>query len=87
MDTESRKKALRYFFEKVVGPLGFKFTPDVELGDFLLERRLPWRRNMVAPSVPASRYATTAFGMAHVRTESMHAYRTRLVAGWVEIAL
>ena len=25
--------------------------------------------------------------MAHVRTESMHAYRTRLVAGWVEIAL
>jgi len=25
--------------------------------------------------------------MAHVRTESMRAYRTRLVAGWVEIAL
>jgi nitrite reductase/ring-hydroxylating ferredoxin subunit len=25
--------------------------------------------------------------MAHVRTESMRAYRTRLVAGWVEVAL
>lgn len=25
--------------------------------------------------------------MSHVRTESMRAYRTRLVAGWVEVAL
>jgi len=25
--------------------------------------------------------------MAHVRTESMRAYRTRLEAGWVEIAM
>jgi len=25
--------------------------------------------------------------MAHVRTESMRVYTTRLVAGWVEIAL
>ena len=38
MNAESRKKALQYFFEKVVGPLGFKFTPDTELKDFLLEQ-------------------------------------------------
>ena len=31
METESRKNALHYFFDKVVGPMGFKFTPDVEL--------------------------------------------------------
>ena len=36
METESRKKALEYFFAKVVEPLGFKFTPDAELKDFLL---------------------------------------------------
>ena len=34
METESRKKALQYFFDKVVGPMGFKFTPDVELKGF-----------------------------------------------------
>jgi len=40
MDTDARKKALRYFFEKVVGPLGFKFTPDAELVEFLLEQEV-----------------------------------------------
>jgi ferredoxin-thioredoxin reductase catalytic chain len=40
MDTTSRKKALEYFFDKVVGPLGFKFTPDAELKDFLLEQEV-----------------------------------------------
>ena len=40
MDTESRKKALQFFFDKVVGPMGFKFTPDVELKDFLLEQEV-----------------------------------------------
>ena len=40
MNTESRKKALRYFFEKVVTPMGFKFTPDAELVDFLLEQEV-----------------------------------------------
>ena len=34
MEAESRKKALHYFFAKVVEPLGFKFTPDAELVDF-----------------------------------------------------
>jgi ferredoxin-thioredoxin reductase catalytic subunit len=40
METESRKKALEYFFDKIVGPLGFKFTPDAELKDFLLEQEV-----------------------------------------------
>jgi len=40
MNAESRKRALHYFFEKVVGPLGFKFTPDTELKDFLLEQEV-----------------------------------------------
>jgi len=40
MNAESRKKALQYFFEKVVGPLGFKFTPDLELKGFLLDQEV-----------------------------------------------
>jgi ferredoxin-thioredoxin reductase catalytic subunit len=40
MDTEPRKQALRYFFEKVVTPLGFKFTPDADLVEFLLEQEV-----------------------------------------------
>ena len=40
MDTGSRKEALRYFFDKVVLPMGFKFTPDGELADFLLEQEV-----------------------------------------------
>jgi ferredoxin-thioredoxin reductase catalytic chain len=40
MNGKSRKMALHYFFEKVVRPLGFKFTPDAELVDFLLEQEM-----------------------------------------------
>ena len=40
MNIESRKKALRHFFEKVVEPMGFKFTPDAELAEFLLEQEV-----------------------------------------------
>ena len=40
MNTESRKKALRHFFAKVVEPMGFKFTPDTELAEFLLEQEV-----------------------------------------------
>ena len=40
MNAESRKKALRYFFAKVVEPMGFKFTPDHELAEFLLEQEV-----------------------------------------------
>ena len=40
MNPESRKKALRHFYTKVVKPLGFKFTPDTDLADFLLEQEV-----------------------------------------------
>ena len=40
MNIESRRKALRYFFAKVVEPMGFKFTPDAELAEFLLEQEV-----------------------------------------------
>jgi ferredoxin-thioredoxin reductase catalytic chain len=40
MNIESRKKALRHFFAKVVEPMGFKFTPDAELAEFLLEQEV-----------------------------------------------
>jgi len=40
MNSESRKKALRHFFAKVVEPMGFKFTPDAELAEFLLEQEV-----------------------------------------------
>ena len=40
MNVASRKQALRYFFRKVVEPMGFKFTPDVELAEFLLEQEV-----------------------------------------------
>jgi ferredoxin-thioredoxin reductase catalytic chain len=40
MNIKSRKKALRFFFEKVVKPMGFKFTPDNDLVEFLLEQEV-----------------------------------------------
>jgi ferredoxin-thioredoxin reductase catalytic subunit len=52
MDTEPRKQALRYFFEKVVTPLGFKFTPDAELVEFLLEQEVTLERKHGVPFCP-----------------------------------
>jgi ferredoxin-thioredoxin reductase catalytic chain len=40
MNTEARKKALHEFHDQVVRPLGFKFTPDEDLVDFLLEQEV-----------------------------------------------
>ena len=53
MNVESRKKALRYLFQKVVGPLGYKFTPDEELADFLLEQEVLLEKKHGIPTVPA----------------------------------
>jgi ferredoxin-thioredoxin reductase catalytic subunit len=52
MNIEARKKALRYFFEKVVGPLGFKFTPDADLVEFLLEQEVMLERKHGSPFCP-----------------------------------
>jgi ferredoxin-thioredoxin reductase catalytic chain len=40
MGTEARVRALRAMHERVVGPLGFKFTPDEEIATFLLEQEV-----------------------------------------------
>ena len=40
MTIESRKRALYTFFAKVVDRLGYKFTPDEELRNFLLEQEV-----------------------------------------------
>jgi ferredoxin-thioredoxin reductase catalytic chain len=52
MDTEARKKALRGFFDKVIDPLGYKFTPDTELAEFLLEQEVILERKVGAPYCP-----------------------------------
>lgn len=52
MKIESRKKALRYFFRKVVDPLGYKFSPDEELVDFLLEQEVELERKSGSPFCP-----------------------------------
>lgn len=36
MTLESRKKALKFMFQQIVDPLGYKFSPDEEIVDFLL---------------------------------------------------
>jgi ferredoxin-thioredoxin reductase catalytic chain len=52
MDITSRKAALRYFFAKVVAPLGFKFTPDEELADYCLEQEVILERKFGSPYCP-----------------------------------
>ena len=52
MSVEARKRALRHFFGKVVGPLGFKFTPDADLADFLLEQEVALEQKHGIPYCP-----------------------------------
>ena len=52
MNIESRKKALRYLFGKVVEPMGFKFTPDTELAEFLLEQEVKLESRHGIPFCP-----------------------------------
>ena len=60
MSTEARKEALRYLFERVVTPLGYKFTPDEELADFLLEQEVKLEQDHGAPFCPARGAAACA---------------------------
>ena len=52
MTVESRKKALRYFYERVVDALGYKFTPDVDMADFLLEQEVMLEQKHGIPFCP-----------------------------------
>ena len=54
MGNEARKESLRYLFDRVVRPLGYKFTPDEELVDYLLEAGgQDWSRTSARRSAPA----------------------------------
>jgi ferredoxin-thioredoxin reductase catalytic chain len=59
-----RKASLRYLFERVVDPLGYKFTPDAELADFLLEQEVKLEQDHGAPFCPCQ-------GRTGVRAEDM----------------
>ena len=52
MGDEGRKEALRYLYGRVVGPMGYKFTPDEELADFLLEQEVKLEQDLGAPFCP-----------------------------------
>ncbi|MCX7919569.1 MAG: ferredoxin:thioredoxin reductase [bacterium] len=52
MNSESRKKALRYFYQRVVEPLGYKFSPDTELVEFLLEQEVKLEQKHGSPYCP-----------------------------------
>ncbi|MFA6383990.1 MAG: ferredoxin-thioredoxin reductase catalytic domain-containing protein [Candidatus Omnitrophota bacterium] len=55
MSVASRKKALRYFFGKVVDPLGYKFSPDEELVEFCLEQEVLLEQKHGVPYCPCKR--------------------------------
>jgi ferredoxin-thioredoxin reductase catalytic subunit len=59
-----RKESLRYLFERVVDPLGYKFTPDEELADFLLEQEVKLEQDLGAPFCPCQ-------GRTGVRADDM----------------
>jgi len=59
-----RKESLHYLFERVVDPLGYKFTTDAELADFLLEQEVKLEQDHGAPYCPCQ-------GRTRVRSEDM----------------
>ena len=64
MGSAERKASLGYLFERVVDPLGYKFTPDEELADFLLEQEVKLEQDHGAPFCPCQ-------GRTGVRAEDM----------------
>jgi len=48
----ARKQALRGFFTPLVEAMGYKFTPDEELADFLLEQEVMLEETKGAPYCP-----------------------------------
>jgi ferredoxin-thioredoxin reductase catalytic chain len=64
MNVESRKAALRWQFQKVVDPLGYKFSPDDQLVDFLLEQEVALEQKHGIPFCPCQ-------GLTKNRDENM----------------
>ncbi len=52
MDKADRKESFRYLFQRVIEPLGYKFTPDEELVDFLLGHEVDLEQEHGSPLCP-----------------------------------
>jgi ferredoxin-thioredoxin reductase catalytic chain len=52
MNIARRKKDLRFLFQPIVDPLGYKFSPDKELVDFLLEQEAVLEEKHGSPFCP-----------------------------------
>lgn len=52
MNNEKRKEQLRAMFSKVVAPMGYKFSPDGELVEFLLEQEVNIEKEKGSPFCP-----------------------------------
>ena len=64
MTKDSRKKALRFLFQLVIEQLGYKFSPDEELVDFLLEQEVLLEQRHGIPFCPCQ-------GLTKDRKENM----------------
>jgi ferredoxin-thioredoxin reductase catalytic subunit len=52
MNIKSRKKTLRFFYQNIVDKLGYKFSPDEEIVDFLLEQEVLLEKKHGTPFCP-----------------------------------
>jgi len=52
MDIEATKKALRFQFQQVIDPLGYKFSPDEDNVDFCLEQEARHMQKYGVPYCP-----------------------------------
>jgi len=52
MNRDATKHALRFFYSRVVEPMGFTITPDVELAEFLLEQEVALQEEHGIPFCP-----------------------------------
>jgi ferredoxin-thioredoxin reductase catalytic subunit len=52
MGTEKRKEEFRRMFSRVADVLGYKFSPDEEIVDFLLEQEVMLERKHGSPFCP-----------------------------------
>jgi ferredoxin-thioredoxin reductase catalytic chain len=64
MNLEARKEGLRYFHSKVVDKLGYKFSPDTEIVEFLLEQEVKLEEKHGIPYCPCQ-------GLSGNRSEDM----------------
>ena len=64
MSIEERKKALRFLFGPIVGKLGYKFNPETEDAEFLLEQETALEQKYGIPYCPCQ-------GLTKDRSENM----------------